>query len=685
MKPDIEQFISLAGRNFSLIPLNGKRPFEKNWQQWCEEKRQFKPCDFDGHNAGICCGPASGLIVADVDDPQAFTSLNLSLPETFTVKTAKGFHYYFRFPENGNYGCKAFKHPVYKKHSVFDIRGNGGQVVAPGSIHPDTNEIYEIETDTSIALPPPWLIDFLNGGQIDDLPLWDVLLPDPAYHDFLGTLNLNEEKINQIIAEQVKGDRSEIGFGIILSLLNSGIDERKIFYLFAHYPIGQKFREKGKSKTNWLRGELERARNFVGIPANIERSSASDLPKGFTASELIRMEIPEPKYVISEFIPPGLTIIAGKPKEGKSILALNICVAVSLGDKAFDEIQVDKGGVIYLALEDTKRRLQDRLTDMLMGRLAPNNLVFFTDWKRMDQGGLDELENTINKIGMIRPTNRKRNKNLYEIDSQEVASTKALADKFDIAIVLIHHTRKQGSSDVYDTLSGSFGLTGSADTLIVLKRRTGQADASLHCKGRDVEYTEKALKLDTDRLTWVLVGDAHEVQSTPKRQTLFDAIKQSKKPLTPKVLTTITGFKYKYIMKTLDVFIEKGTVEKIDRGLYIYKGGDIEDKGDKGNIGDLGDKPTCDEECPTEGTKEGTKESVHLVLNSGALPSNVLNTPNIPYTLSFEGLDNLLNVHIKGLFDLPNPPVEGILELLGEFSQLLEDIDCLYPAAANLN
>ena len=138
-------------------------------------------------------------------------------------------------------------------------------------------------------------------------------------------------------------------------------------------------------------------------------------------------------------------------------------------------------------------------------------------------------------------------------------------------------------------------------------------------------------------------------------------------------------------MKALPVFIEQGTVEKIDRGFYIYKEGDIENKGDKGNIGDLGDKPTCDEECPIEGTKKGIKESVHLILNSGELQRNVPNIPKVPYTLLFEGLDNLLNIEIKGLFDLPNPTAEGILELLEEFSQLLEAINCVYPAAANLN
>ena len=59
LKQDVSIFQKQAGK-FSLIPLNGKVPFEENWQRYCVTKREFKPEEFEGHNAGICCGPASG-------------------------------------------------------------------------------------------------------------------------------------------------------------------------------------------------------------------------------------------------------------------------------------------------------------------------------------------------------------------------------------------------------------------------------------------------------------------------------------------------------------------------------------------------------------------------------------------------------------------------------------------------
>ena len=102
-KPDIEQFEELSKR-FSIIPLKGKAPIEKEWQKWCNKKRQFNRKDFIGKNAGVACGKASGVLVLDVDDKEKFEKFlkdnNYSLPETYQVQTGNGgTHYYFKYPE----------------------------------------------------------------------------------------------------------------------------------------------------------------------------------------------------------------------------------------------------------------------------------------------------------------------------------------------------------------------------------------------------------------------------------------------------------------------------------------------------------------------------------------------------------------------------------------------------------
>ena len=172
--------------DLSLIPLNGKVPIEKGWERWCLNKRPFKVDDFQGHNAGIACGPASNRLVLDVDCPALFEITCLlegwTVPETFTVTTRRAKrHHYFLYPGNGtSYGNKSFK-----KYG-FDIRGVGGQAVAPGSIHPETGKPYTVKVDRPVVPPPQWLLGLYDepqkqvhpqtgampwDGNIDDLPV----------------------------------------------------------------------------------------------------------------------------------------------------------------------------------------------------------------------------------------------------------------------------------------------------------------------------------------------------------------------------------------------------------------------------------------------------------------------------------------------------------------------------------
>jgi len=164
----IEEWESLSGF-FSMIPLEGKRPIEDNWSQWCLKKRPFDRKDFEGRNAGVACGPASGVIVLDIDNSDLFKELRVErgwdVPETLIIKTGKGFHLYFEYGQNGKrYGCTSFKDPKGrldekgKPITVFDVRGIGGQVVAQGSIHPVTGKPYSVFRSTTIKPCPKWML-----------------------------------------------------------------------------------------------------------------------------------------------------------------------------------------------------------------------------------------------------------------------------------------------------------------------------------------------------------------------------------------------------------------------------------------------------------------------------------------------------------------------------------------------
>ncbi len=71
-------------------------------------------------------------------------------------------------------------------------------------------------------------------------------------------------------------------------------------------------------------------------------------------------EWPEPTWAVPGLLPAGLCIFAGKQKAGKSWLALQIAQAVATGGHVLGQ-QIERGPILYLALEDIPRRLQDRM------------------------------------------------------------------------------------------------------------------------------------------------------------------------------------------------------------------------------------------------------------------------------------------------------------------------------------
>ncbi len=170
--PEMDLF-EHQSKSWSVIPLKEgqKAPLESGWQKWCTTKRTFRRADFQGRNAGVACGPASGVLVLDLDDLDAFNILaeahRLEIPDTYTVRTGSGKpHFYYKYPDDGRkYGNLTVKHPMRSKYTVFDMRGLGGQVVAAGSIHPDTGRPYVIERNLAVAPAPAWVLKLYSEGK----------------------------------------------------------------------------------------------------------------------------------------------------------------------------------------------------------------------------------------------------------------------------------------------------------------------------------------------------------------------------------------------------------------------------------------------------------------------------------------------------------------------------------------
>lgn len=157
---------------------------------------------------------------------------------------------------------------------------------------------------------------------------------------------------------------------------------------------------------------------------------------------------------------------------------------------------------------------------------------------------------------------------LYHSDYQAVQGLQDLAKEFGVCILVVHHTRKQDASDHLDLVSGSTGLTGAADGVLVLKRSRGESDATLTANGRDFPDTELALKFDGELCDWRALGDAAEYRLSNERRNILELLRRSEAPLTPKNISAELKRDYGATKKLLYDMRQDGQLHSDSKGRY---------------------------------------------------------------------------------------------------------------------
>lgn len=297
----------------------------------------------------------------------------------------------------------------------------------------------------------------------------------------------------------------------------------------------------------------------------------------WTAVDLLAAEFPPPRWAIPGLVAEGVTLLAGPPKVGKSWLALDLAVAVASGGFALGQ-QVSRGDVLYLALEDTARRLADRLRLVLAGDSAPDKLQFATAWRVLAEGGTENLNQWLNehpgaRLVVIdvfeRVRSRSTSGNAYADDYGPVSRLKALADKHSVAILVVHHTRKMPADDFLEEVSGTNGLAGAADAVLLLKRSRGSADAELHVTGRDINESAHAMKFDGARGQWsMLAGPATDYSLADTRRQILTYLRTAKGS-TPQQIATALGLDSTLVRKTVRRMFDDGQLDTIGQGRYV--------------------------------------------------------------------------------------------------------------------
>ena len=477
-----EKAIEYCKKGFAVFPLTprGKIPAtkdgfksattdEKQVEQWWDSNPDY--------NIGIATGQLSkGVFAIDLDIKEDINGLeslrkweqeNEPLLPTVTSVTGSGGLHILYFSDK----------PVKNKVNLYpgiDIRGDGGYIVAPPSVHPN-GKIYQWKQENkNIKRANDVVMKFLEGNNKPEIK------PDNA---------LKQGFIPE-------GQRTDTLFKLACSLQAKGLSDTAI-------RTAIKAENQSKCKPPLSDSELEREvfqalqRYPKGVPTYSQTGNTEPV-ESIIAFELYHKEIPPLKWYVENILPTGTNMLAAPPKTNKSWFALSAGLNIAKGE-SFLGFNTTKTGVLYLALEDSERRLQQRMIKLLKGTEPPKNFWFWIKAKTINTGLFDDFERHIQEnpsTGFIiidtlqKVRDATNNKNVYAADYQDLGALKAFADKHDIALLILHHTRKMKDTDVFNNISGTNGVLGAVDTtLIFSKEKREDTKIKMDVTGRDV-YTE---------------------------------------------------------------------------------------------------------------------------------------------------------------------------------------------------
>lgn len=316
--------------------------------------------------------------------------------------------------------------------------------------------------------------------------------------------------------------------------------------------------------------EFERGQNRT---ARFNRTNTNDL---------MSVDFPPIRWVVPDYVPEGLSILAGRQKLGKTWLALDWAIAVSCGGAAMGSIFCQQGDVLYIGLENGHRRIQGRINMLFPGAQNRPDLCRLEwvneapDLNKEFIPALDEWRTyvkdprlvVIDVLQRVKPAG-KAGQTSYESDYDALSALQRWATEHRVAVVCLHHTRKAGADDPLEALSGSNGLSACADTTLLLDRDAN--GVTLYVRGRDVEEKESALKFVGG--FWVVTGEAADVRRSSERGNILAALEEAGQPMSPADLAVVTDMKSGNVRRLLHSMGKAGEVEKIGRGLYAPAGG----------------------------------------------------------------------------------------------------------------
>lgn len=499
---------------FPLIPRTKKPATQNGYLNATTDRTQIEEWwnKNPDYNIGVATGEMSGgLTIYDLDEhPEKgkygievfdeWQKKNGGVPDTAITKSGSGGRHLWFINHDG----------LKNREEIFgciDIRGVGGYIVAPPSIHETGNRYSWIQSPDYHPLAT-------TTAQLVELAKTPSEKSKKAKEKSKG---------QQATTEKVKeGSRTSTLISKIGELCNTSLDKQT---------IKATIRALNSTFEPPLTDEELNKEVFPALDRGWQEEEEIPDFNPINGTDLLNEEIPELKFLVNDICPAGLGVIAAPPKYYKSFLALQLCVALSSGSKFLDR-KTTKTKCLYFDLESTRRRPQSRLKAMMVDHLDEVDFITQNELPKVNKKpitlatGFDKaLDKHLTKnpeIGFVVidvfkkiRTEQKKTQSLYDHDYADIEKLQAIAGKHNVSILLLHHTTKmKDQSDPFNNMSGSTGLLGAVDyAWIINKDNRNDKQATLSITGRDIESEDLTVEFDKIALKWRYIGTAEEIQA----------------------------------------------------------------------------------------------------------------------------------------------------------------------------
>lgn len=305
-------------------------------------------------------------------------------------------------------------------------------------------------------------------------------------------------------------------------------------------------------------------------PGMISPRSELLIPQPRALADLLKQQFDPLSFLVDGILARGhLAMLGGRPKSGKSWLALQLAQAVDTG-APFLGRTTQQGRVLYVALEDGERRVHQRCNLL---RWQPQDAAVLFNIARFDGDGgpgpgvaqIAQLATTYQLViidTLIATLSGRANENDNTTMGAIVNELARIAHDADSAILLIHHTSKGAAENVFDLLRGASALRGGYDVGMMLERKQNEREALLHLESRDVDCASLTIRQSDNGAGWETLGNGAEIVTIRAGRRIVEAIHEHGEGLTAEELAVAIGTSPQTVRQQLTVAEGNGLVRR---------------------------------------------------------------------------------------------------------------------------